>query len=797
MSSSPNILFNPSTLRNLADKSYEKRKTAAVEIEHLVRQLSTQPGSGQYINSIISTLVADYTFSAQPNSRKGGLIGLSSIAIALLHHSTPYLELILPPVLRCFVDQDPRVRYYACEALYNIAKICRADILLYINELFDGLCKLTADQDADVRAACMLLDRLLKDIVSSCDAFNIAHFIPLLRERIRLKHPHVRLLIVNWVSMLNSLYDASMTEFLPDLLGGLFAMLSDPHKDVKAQTMTILQTFLQQIIKTHNVEFATMIFPIVQHSTTNERTTRSVIITWLHNFITLAREQLLPFLPHIIGALFCCIHDESVETGEVKQNAIHCNELLLHIVKNAPLQQSNNDFPTLLSHFIAQLSTSLLHARIVALQWLSLLLTKYDNELFPFFDTLLPPLLLTLQCECDMQVFVLLIECIARLALLSPDQYNKVLVDDNSENKNNNATAVTITQPEPLLSNTTTLTTMTTSTPSETTHVLSVSTNSNQLPPHFKLVFVNLLSLFATDVKFLELRAQRILCSLSTFIPPRHIYGAICQLLKHNQDLLFTKLIVETLHMVLFTTEECAPLRQILIQSAWNPDHFPLLQDLMSAFMHSPIPAISLALLSQNYALASGILSYMTTSPNFQVSVGLLLQLEQFVQLFESSIFSHCRCHLLSIHSLPNVVLSDLADQDAELHRQHIQALLHALYSLLALLPQSHCFFTLKNRLETSTVIPPLSSPSSMQSLPHVSSKPLQLQQGPSTLSSIHQIISEAVHGPINDANKKPTSIHQRLQQQVALVTDYVAIQKQHDLFHINQQHASFLTPGR
>lgn len=30
---------------------------------------------------------------------------------------------IVPPVLNSFADQDSRVRYYACEALYNIAKV--------------------------------------------------------------------------------------------------------------------------------------------------------------------------------------------------------------------------------------------------------------------------------------------------------------------------------------------------------------------------------------------------------------------------------------------------------------------------------------------------------------------------------------------------------------------------------------------------------------------------------------------------------------------------------------------------
>lgn len=52
-----------------------------------------------------------------------------------------YLSDIVPPVLACFTDQDARVRYYACEAMYNIAKVAKGEILLFFNEIFDALCK--------------------------------------------------------------------------------------------------------------------------------------------------------------------------------------------------------------------------------------------------------------------------------------------------------------------------------------------------------------------------------------------------------------------------------------------------------------------------------------------------------------------------------------------------------------------------------------------------------------------------------------------------------------------------------
>jgi hypothetical protein len=61
------------------------------------------------------------------------------------------VQKIVPPVLHSFIDQDSRVRYYACEALYNIAKVARGGIIPFFNDVFDALCKLSADSDPNVQ----------------------------------------------------------------------------------------------------------------------------------------------------------------------------------------------------------------------------------------------------------------------------------------------------------------------------------------------------------------------------------------------------------------------------------------------------------------------------------------------------------------------------------------------------------------------------------------------------------------------------------------------------------------------
>ena len=57
----------------------------------------------------------------------------------------------MQPVLACFSDQDARVRYYACESMYNIAKVAKGEILPYFNEVFDALSKVCVRLDGWIK----------------------------------------------------------------------------------------------------------------------------------------------------------------------------------------------------------------------------------------------------------------------------------------------------------------------------------------------------------------------------------------------------------------------------------------------------------------------------------------------------------------------------------------------------------------------------------------------------------------------------------------------------------------------
>ncbi|KAL2179448.1 vacuolar protein 14 C-terminal Fig4p binding-domain-containing protein [Thermothelomyces heterothallicus CBS 202.75] len=275
--------MDPAVQRALNDKLYDKRKVGALELERFIRELVARKDYAK-VETVLNQLCDDFAYAVhQPHARNGGLIGLAAAAIALGPELPRYLEVIVPPVLACFTDQDARVRYYACEAMYNIAKVAKGEILIYFNHIFDALCKLGADSELSVKNGAELLDRLIKDIVSESaatyvsvleqppaydedskdapddsvelpTAFSLKRFIPLLRDRIYALNPFTRTFLVGWITLLDSIPDLELVTYLPDFLGGLLRFLSDSNRDVHVATQGCLDKFLNEIKRIAHVK---------------------------------------------------------------------------------------------------------------------------------------------------------------------------------------------------------------------------------------------------------------------------------------------------------------------------------------------------------------------------------------------------------------------------------------------------------------------------------------------------------------------------------------------------------------
>ncbi|KAK1416027.1 hypothetical protein QVD17_31815 [Tagetes erecta] len=400
-------------LRNLSDKLYEKRKNAALEVEGIVKQL-TVAGDHDKITAVINLLTHEFTYSSQTNHRKGGLIGLAAATVGLSSEAAQHLEQIVPPVINSFSNQDSRVRYYACEALYNIAKVVRGDFIVFFNQIFDALCKLSADSDPNVQRAAHLLDRLVKDIVTESDQFSIEEFIPLLRERMNVLNPYVRQFLVGWITVLDSVPDIDMLGFLPDFLDGLFNMLSDSSHEIRQQADSALSEFLQEIKNSPSVDYGRMAEILVQRASSPDEFTRWTAITWINEFVKLGGDQLVPYYADILGAILPCIADNE---EKIRVVARETNEELLAI-KAHPAE--GFDVGAILSIVKRQLSSEYEATRIESLHWISTLLNRHRTEVLSFLNDIFDTLLKALSDPAD-QVVLLVLEVHACIA---EDQYN-------------------------------------------------------------------------------------------------------------------------------------------------------------------------------------------------------------------------------------------------------------------------------------------------------------------------------------------------------------------------------------
>ncbi|KAI8320641.1 ARM repeat-containing protein, partial [Martensiomyces pterosporus] len=265
----------PAIAKALSDKLYDKQRSATLKIEKLVRD-ALDADDDQRINEIVAELTTDFATSERESSRIGGLVALAATAVALTHvNIRPFLPLMIPPMVSAMSDGESKVRYFACESLYNVAKVGQGHILRWFNDIFDGLARVTADSVRSVKDGADYLDRLVKDIVAEQAAtcldwygappataenalqsgmgaaprlaFSLENFVPLLAERMHTYKPSTRLYLIEWVRVLDSVPGLDLIAYLPEFLDGLIRFLSDPNDDVRTKTQSLLGELLSEV----------------------------------------------------------------------------------------------------------------------------------------------------------------------------------------------------------------------------------------------------------------------------------------------------------------------------------------------------------------------------------------------------------------------------------------------------------------------------------------------------------------------------------------------------------------------
>lgn len=659
--------------RGLKDRMYEKRKVAAQELVMIVAECLNTDNRSQ-IQQIIDQLAREFAYDVnEPHSRYGGLIGLAAVTLALGQNEIPhYLDSIINPVLACFGDHDANVRYYACEALYNISKVAKGEILLYFNDIFDILCKVVADPDHSVRNAAKIVDTLMKDIINekattyvsvlqlqksepqtmarvldksgkllqfydsqTPKAFQISKFIPLLKERIYTTNTFTRMFIVNWLLLLHSIPDLELISFLPSFLEPLLSYLSSSMKDVRVLTENFLRLLLQeinriyeikQIVQNNNendqyipgqdtsIDFSKIIDILVNNLESIEDLIRIISLEWLSNLLTISPESFTFLIPKLLAILLHIISDDN---SELQNMAMDFNFRLMTLVSS---NDNETNFSLLIGKLVSHLSDdkhSNKLTRLTSLDWLIMLQKKNHIQFINNSNNTFVTLLKSLN-DTSEQVINKDLELLSKIADESDDDYFQGFMND-------------------------------------------------------------LLKMFKKDRNLLDTKGDFILRRLYQPLNPVRVYKSISLALYENEDnLSFVTIMIQILNNNLIVAPELANLRRKLISNESN-DLFKILFKCWS--LNSP-SLLSLTLLTSNYKIAYQIIIGMS---NYEINLGIFIQLDLLIQLLESPAFSKLRLDLLK-------------------PRENVY-LYHCLYGLLMLLPQSNSFKILQNRLSSISPI--------------------------------------------------------------------------------------------
>ncbi|XP_050300937.1 protein VAC14 homolog isoform X2 [Anthonomus grandis grandis] len=628
-------------VRALNDKLYDKRKAAALEIEKMVKEFSAVNNTGQ-IKRILKILAQDFASSQNPHSRKGGLIGLAAIAIALGKETSNFTDELIKPILGCLSDQDLRVRYYACESLYNVVKVSRGAVLPHFSPIFNALSKIATDSDQNIKNGSELLDRLLKDIVAESTSFDLDGFIPLLRERIYTKSPFSRQFVISWISVLNSEPRLDLINYLPEILDGLFRILEDTNLEVKKMCETTLGEFLR-IIKSEpsRVNFGAMINILINHAQEkNDELVQFTAITWIKEFVQLSGPAMLPYMSGIFTAILPCLAYEADARRNIKETATAVNFTLMKLIALQGSEESGNheevrkyehedipheiDLQSVVDVLIQYLMHNSIQTKVAVLKWIHDLYTKLPNKMVNYIDVLFPALQRTLSDEADQVVQ----QCLVVIAEVISSRNTSI---NKSGGQNYNI--------------------------------------------HFNKFIVSLLHLFSTDKKLLNERGSFIIRQLCVLLNAEDIYRTLAEILLKENNLKFASLMVDHLNMILLTSSELFEMRNRLKDLSKEANK-QLFLCLYKTWCHNPVATVALCLLTQSY---SHVCDLIKLFGSIEVTVDFLMEIDKLVQLIESPILAYLRLELLEVP----------CDKD----------LVSSLYGILMLLPQTEAFFTLKNRL--------------------------------------------------------------------------------------------------
>ncbi|CDW58889.1 protein VAC14 [Trichuris trichiura] len=652
--------LSSSLIRQLTDKIYEKRKGGALELEKIVRDFvnENQQEQVEKVLEVLATLMR----SSSPHFRKGGLIGLAAVAIAMGPMSERYASQLLLPVLECLQDPDCHIRYYACEASYNIIKVAHKTAMLHFSALFDSFCQLSADPDKNTRNGAELMERQLKDIVLHSDEFDVSEFVRLLRERIYTKNVFIRRYLISWVHDLQAQFSINLVQYLNQILDGLFQILTEQTPRIRELCEVVMGEFLRSIIENpENADLEHMVNVLIVQAQSQDEFAKHIALTWLLAFLNLDSKKMLCYAPGYLMAILPCL---SCEDGQenIREVSQRTNTALMKLVSDEVAESEKVlDLAAIVNVFECSLSQGPVRTKIAALEWIDHLYQAMPVRFFAYMEELFHSLLQLLSDPSDEVV-----SCDVRVL--------SHLCSGKNSQCANSPTGI-----------------------SGEVNVILLT----KVSPYFINFMKSLLNEFRSASDFLSERGTFIIRQLCVVLDAEDVFQTLAVLLNAEDDMAFATQVVQVLNSILLTAPELFNLRCKLKETFSNQTEATLrLEDnvFFSSYFLSGVDStvhlfVSLLGLSADCSFGA-LLNFAKLQPRssarsviplvfsceLEVDCQLLVEVDKLIQLLETPIFSYLRLHLLD--------------------PRYQQPLAAVLYGLLMLLPQTEAFHLLRRRLQ-------------------------------------------------------------------------------------------------
>eukprot|EP00002_Diphylleia_rotans_P025516 TRINITY_DN5047_c0_g1_i1.p1 TRINITY_DN5047_c0_g1~~TRINITY_DN5047_c0_g1_i1.p1 ORF type:complete len:567 (-),score=97.63 TRINITY_DN5047_c0_g1_i1:111-1811(-) len=295
--------------------------------------------------------------------------------------------------------------------MYNISKVAKEKILKFFNNIFDSLCRAFTDNDSNVKNGAQLLDRLIKETVSESKGFNVESFIPILRERMNVSNPSVRLFLVGWISVLDSVEGINLIDFLPDFLDGLFLMLSDSSRDLRRQADSALADFLVEIKQSSSGDYIRMMNIVLNYCESKDEFTKLTAINWCVEFIELGKERILEFATDLITIF---LFNHSHEAEEIQQVSVKANTALMNLIMTVGPAYDLVAVFDVLMHAIVDPNK---WTKLSVLNWIMSLFVKFPDKIEPHLDNMFPALIKMLG-DPDEHVVTVDLDVISQISLI-------------------------------------------------------------------------------------------------------------------------------------------------------------------------------------------------------------------------------------------------------------------------------------------------------------------------------------------------------------------------------------------